>query len=209
MSRSDLRDNSNVHIVVREIMTVEGDNNATNFGPFRPCIPKINNTLIDNAEDLDIVMPMYNFLEYSGNYSMISGSLWNCHRSEINDDANENNPANNRINNNKTITNKSFEYKTKLIGSTSDDNNILDAEVVVPLTYLSNFWRSLDLPLINCEIELDLSWSKEYIISAIPIIPKITGGKDADPLVQEVPVIQTTAATFQINIAKSSAPFVT
>ena len=109
MSRSDLRDNINMHIVVREIMTVEGDNNATNFGRFRWCIPKINNTLIDNVEDLDTVMPMYNFLEYSGNYSMISGSLWNYHRSEINDDANENNPANNRLNNNKTITNKSFE----------------------------------------------------------------------------------------------------
>ena len=61
------------------------------------------------------------------------------------------------INNNKTITSKSFEYKTKVTGSTPDDNNILDAEFVVPLKHLSNFWRSLDFPLINCEIELDLS----------------------------------------------------
>ena len=75
-------------------------------------------------------MPMYN-LEYSNNYSMKSGSLWIYYRDEINDDASEN--VNNRINNNKEITSKSFEYKTKLIGSTLDDNNILDAEVVVRL----------------------------------------------------------------------------
>ena len=80
-------------------------------------------------------------------------------------DVNENNAANNRINNNKTITSKSFEYKKKVIGSTSNNNNILDTEVVVPLKYLSRFWRLLDLPLVNCEIQLDFSWSKECIIS--------------------------------------------
>ena len=57
-------------------------------------------------------------------------------------------------------TGKSFEYKTKLIGSTSGDNNRLDPEVAAPLKYLNNFWRSLDLPLINCEIELDLRWTR-------------------------------------------------
>ena len=96
-------------------------------------------------------MPMYNLLEYSDNYSKTSGSLWNYYRGEINDSANENNDANNyRKNNNKTTTNKFFEYKTKIIGRTPNDNNILDTEVVVPSKYLSNFWRSLDLPLINC-----------------------------------------------------------
>ena len=66
-----------------------------------------------------------------------------------------------------------MEYKTKLTGSTPNNNNILDTEVAVPLEYLRNFWRSLDLSLINCEIELDLSESKECIISEIlPIIPK-------------------------------------
>ena len=82
-------------------------------------------------------MPMYNLLEYSGNYSMTSGSLWNYCRDGINDDANE--IVNNRINNNKTIASKSFEYKTKLIRSKPDHNSILGAEVVVPLKYLSNF----------------------------------------------------------------------
>ena len=53
------------------------------------------------------------------------------------------------------------------MGSTAEDNNILDAEVVIPLKYLSNFWRSFDLPLINCEIEFDLLWSKECVVSSI------------------------------------------
>ena len=65
---------------------------------------------------LDIVM--YNLLEYSDNYSITSGSLWNFHRDEINDSSIENNDDGNKINKNKTITSKSFEYKTKLIGST-------------------------------------------------------------------------------------------
>ena len=103
-------------------------------------------------------MPMYNLLEDSDNYSMTSGSLWNYYRDDVNNDANENNVACSKISNNKSIASKSFEYKTKMIGSTSNNNNILDAEVVVPLKYLNIFWRSLDLPLRNffCEIGLDL-----------------------------------------------------
>ena len=69
-----------------------------------------------------------------------------------------NDNVNNRINNNKKIKSKSFEYKKKIIGRTPADNNTLDTEVVVPLKDLVNFWRFLDLPLINCEIEPDLSW---------------------------------------------------
>ena len=88
-------------------------------------------------------MPMYNLLEYSDNYSMTSGSLWNYHRDQVNDNANENNAGNYRINKNKIITSKSFKYKTKIIGSTSNDMNTLDAEVVISLNYLSNFWRFL------------------------------------------------------------------
>ena len=74
--------------------------------PFRLFISKINNIFIDNAEDLDNVMPMYYLLEYSDNYSMTSGSLWNYYRDEINDDGNENIAANIRINN--KTTSKSF-----------------------------------------------------------------------------------------------------
>ena len=82
--------------------------------------------------------------------------MWNHYREKVNDDPNENNVAGNKINNNKTIASKSFEYKTKLIGSTPNDNNTLNVEVFVPLKNLSNFWRYLDFPLINCEIR---TWS--------------------------------------------------
>ena len=91
-------------------------------------------------------MPVYNLLEYSANYSMASGKLWN-YRDEVNDDTNENSANRNKINNNKTISSKSFKYNTKLIGRTPNNNNIIDAEVVVPSKYLSNFWRFLDLLL--------------------------------------------------------------
>ena len=86
MLRSDLCDCSGAYIVVKGIISVTGANvnnrrrkklPFSNNGPVRSCISKVNNLFIDNAEDLNIVMPMYNLLEYSDNYSMASGSLWN------------------------------------------------------------------------------------------------------------------------------------
>ena len=83
-------------------ITVEGNNAKNrediklafqNNALFKSCISKISNTFIGNAEDLDIVMPMYNLLEYSDNYSITSGSLRRYYRDEVNDDANENNAA--------------------------------------------------------------------------------------------------------------------
>ena len=133
---------------------------------FSSCISKINNTFIENAKNFD--MSMHNLLLYSDIYSLTSVSLWNYYRDEVNDDANENNYAGNyRINYNKTTTSKSFEYKTKIIGSTRADNSRLNAEVAALLKYLINFWRSLDLLLINCEIELDLTWWKKCVIYEI------------------------------------------
>ena len=109
-------------------------------------------------------MPMYNLLEYIDNYSMKSGSLWDSHRDEINNDVIEND-YDNRWNNNKIITSKSFEYKTKLIWSTPNNNNMLHTEIVAPLKYLNNISKSIDLVLINCQIELNLKWTKYCIIS--------------------------------------------
>ena len=125
-----------------------------NNAPFRSCISKINNTLIDNAEDVDTVMPMYIFLEYSNNFSMTSRSLWNYYRDELNDSANEIDDNDNMINNKKAKTSRyktsirssSNEHKTKIIGRPSNNDSRLRGEVVVPSTYLSNFRRSLDLP---------------------------------------------------------------
>ena len=84
------------------------------------------------------VMQMYSLVEYSNNYSMTSERLWNYYRDEINNDENENDNKN-RLKNNKTIASRSFKYKTKLIGSTPDNENRLNAEFVVSLKYLSNF----------------------------------------------------------------------
>ena len=143
-------------------------------------------------------MTMYNLLEYSDNYSMPSGSLWNYYKDEVNDDTNENNAALNKINNNQKIASKSFKYKTTLIGSTRNNNNILEAEVIVPLKYLSNFWRFVDLSWVNSEIKLNLSWSKECIIFEILITPQITANPDdAIPSFQEVAAIQATEETFK------------
>ena len=156
MLRSNLCDYSDAYIVVKGKIKVRGTNDAIkrnkkltfkNNVPFRSCISKINNTFIDDPEDLGIVMPMYNLLEYSGNYFMTSESLWYYYRDEVDDDENEND-NNNKINKNKTITSKSFEYKTKLIGNMPNNSNV-NAEVVVPLKYLSNFWRSLNLSKVG------------------------------------------------------------
>ena len=82
----------------------------------------------------------------------------------MNDDANENNTAADYRINNKTKLSRSFKYKTKIIGSPPANNNTLDRELVVQLKHLINFWRSLHLPLINCEIELDLLWKKNWYV---------------------------------------------
>ena len=92
--RSDLCDYSDAYIVVKGTITLDGAandnkrNKATAFkndAPFISCISKINDTLIDNAEDLDVVMPMYNLLEYSKSYRKTTGSLWNYYRDEPSD----------------------------------------------------------------------------------------------------------------------------
>ena len=136
-------------------------------------------------------MPMHNLLEYCGNCTMTSGGLRSYYRDKVNDDANENNAARRKTNNSKTITSKSFEYKTKLTWSIPNNDNILDAEVVAPSKYFSNFWWSLDLPLINCEVELDLSRSQELII-----LPAIAGNPRAIALVQTREAKETTRAIF-------------
>ena len=123
MLRSDLWDYSDTYIAVKGRVTVIDTNNAftrnqklnfKNSGPFRLCISKINNIFIDNADGLNIITHMYNLLEYTDNYSMISKCLWNYHRNDVNDDPNGNNVANN-YSINKTITSKSFEFKGTLM----------------------------------------------------------------------------------------------
>ena len=104
-------------------------------------------------------MPMYNLIEYSDNYQDSSATLYQYKRDEPPDD----------IDNNLTVNNSSsFKYKVKLLGNPVVDNNVatLNVKVVVPLKYLSNLFRSLEMPLINCKIKLDLTWKKECVLSS-------------------------------------------
>ena len=165
MLRSDLYYYSDAYIVVKRAITVVRPDNAKrnkatafkNNAPFINCISKINGIKIDNAEDLGVVMPMYNLLEYSKNYKKTTGSLWNYYRDQ---------PSNPLSSNS-----ESFKYKTSITGNTYnigageegyDANKVgkNETEVVIPLKHLSNFWRSLNISLINCEVELILTSSK-------------------------------------------------
>ena len=121
-----------------------------NWAPYTNCINRINNTNIDDAKDIDIVMPMYNLIKYSDNSSKTSASLWQYY---------EDDPNNN-------ITRSgSFKYKVKITGQTPADGNTKDVEIIMPLKYLSNFWRTLEMPLINCEVNLELTWSSDCVIT--------------------------------------------
>ena len=133
-----------------------------NNAPFINCISKINNVKIDNAEDLDVVMPMDNLLGYSKNYRKTTGSLWNYYRDE------PSNPL--------SPNSESFKYKTSITGNTYnigadeagyDENKVgkNETEVAIPLKHLSNFWRSLNIPPINCEVEFILTWSKNCVLA--------------------------------------------
>ena len=170
MLRSDLCDYADAYILVNGTITVAGNqprdrqnrplilkNNAS----FVSCITRINNELIEDADDLDIVMPMYNLLEYSKNYRKTIGSLCNYYRDKLN-----------------VVSSNSLQYKNKLIGNMYNvDSTIVPAaggarvanpnydannsgeknvELAIPLKYLGNFWRALDIPLISCEVSLEL-----------------------------------------------------
>ena len=126
-----------------------------NCAPFRTCDVTINDEHVEKAEDLDIVMPMYNLLEYSDNYQDSTGSLHQFKRNEPPDDNAD--VANNT---------SSLVYKSKLISGT-DDNNVNNVKLVVPLKYVSSFFRSLEMPLVNCKTNLELTWHKDCIISSV------------------------------------------
>ena len=144
---------------------MKGDLIVTNFGSimydkkFISCILKLNNTLIDNAEDLDIVIPMYNLLEYSKNYRKTTGSFWNYYRDKTNSGlGGDNNNVNYSIKDS-----KSFDYKTSITGKLEGNNSEKEVEIVVPLKYLNNVWRTLQIPLINCEINLILTLCQKIV----------------------------------------------
>ena len=130
-----------------------------NYAPFIKCNLEINDEHVDTAENLDIAMPMYNLIEYSDNYQDSSATLYQYKRDEP--------PEANAINDLTTNTSSSFKYKVELLGDPVLDGAIAkkNVKVVLPLKYLSNFFRSLEMPLINCQIKLNLTWKKECVLS--------------------------------------------
>ena len=225
MLRSDLCDYADAYILVNGTITVAGSQPRDrqnkpvilkNNAPFASCITRINGELIEDADDLDIVMPMYNLLEYSKNYKKTIGSLYNYYRDELNDDANLNNFANNNV-----VNSNSFQYKNKIISNTYNiDSTIVPAagvagvanpnydannsgkknvELAISLKYLGNFWRALNMPLISCEVSLELKWDKNCVITSQQIGINLDRGNTAAP----------TGATLAINDCKLYVPIVT
>ena len=162
--KPNLCDYAEAYILVDATIRAEAADAATrlalkNCAPFTKCNLKINDEHVDTAENLDIAMPMYNLIEYSDNYQDSSATLYQYKRDEP--------PEENAIADLTVDTLSSFKYKISLLRNPVVANNIAKriAKVVVPLKYLSNFFRSLEMPLINCNIKLNLTWKKECLLS--------------------------------------------
>ena len=93
---------------------------------------------------------MYNLIEYSDNYSKTSGGLWQYYKDEPNDNL---------------VESESFKSKVKITGKTPNDGNAKNVEIFVPLKYLSNFWKTIEMPLINCEVNHILTWSEDCVFT--------------------------------------------
>ena len=189
MLRSTLCDYSDAYILVKGTITVAapGANNGVNNvrdikknrslilknnAPFVSRMTRINGELIEDADDLDIVMSMYHLLEYNKNYRKTLGSLYNYYRDELTNDNNDNFAKRNVVNS------EAFKYKNKITGSTYNvnagaqgydvnKNGTQKRELAIPLKYLGNFWRALNIPLISCEVFLELKWNKNCVISSL------------------------------------------
>ena len=221
MLRLILCDYSDAYILVKGTITVTApgvNNNADNIrdkrnrplilknnAPFVSCITRINGELIEDADDLDIVMSMYNLLEYSKNYRKTIGSLCNYSRDGLSDDADDNN-----FDNIKVVNSNTFKYKNKITGNTYNldagtqgydvnKNGTQEVELTIPLQYLGNFWRALNIPLISCEVSLELKWNKNFVITSLEQRDIGRGNRDNAPV----------GVTLAINYCKLYVPAVT
>ena len=152
--KPNLCDYAEAFILVDGTIRGTGGSNNTrlalkNCAPFTKCNLEINDEHVDTAENLDIVMPIYNLIEYSDNYQDSSATLYQYKRDDAIDDLTANNSS-------------SFKYKISLLGDENVVGGIvkLNVKVVVLFKYLSNFFRSLEMSLINCKIKLNLTWKK-------------------------------------------------
>ena len=212
MLRSNLCDYSDAYILAKGTTTVNNIRDKRNRplilknnAPFVSCITRINGELIEDADYLDIVMSMYNLLDYSKNYRKTIGSLYNYYRDELSNDADDNN-----FDNIKVVNSNTFKYKNKITGNTYNvdagaqgydvnENGTQEVELTIPLKYLGNFWRALNIPLINCEVSLELKWNKNCVITSLEQRDIGGGNRDNAP----------TGATLAVNDCKLYVPAVT
>ena len=232
--RSNLCDYSDAYMLVEGTITVTAAAGANNIrekrnkplilknnAPFVSCITRINGELIEDADDLDIVMRMYNLLEYSKNYRKTIGSLYNDYRDELSNDDDDNNFCNIEV-----VNSNSFEYKNNIIGNTYNidatipnpdpataaanprvENPKYDAnkegtktiKLAILLKYLANFWRALNMPLISCEVSLELKWNKNCVITSLEQRQVGARSRDNEP----------TGASLEIAKCKLYVPVVT
>ena len=145
-------------------------------------------------------MPMYNLLEDSKNYKKTTRSLWNYYRDEPNSSVSANNITHSILNS------ESFDYKANFKKNGVTHNNLAknDVKVFVPLKYLSNFWRSLNILLINCEVELILTWFKNCVL-----IDKLTREADYNTDSDVYQIYNPEKAIFEIKDTKLFVPVVT
>ena len=162
--KPNLCDYADAYILVDGTIRGTGGNNNTrlalkNSAAFTKCNLEINDEHVDTAKNLDVVMRMYNLIEYSDNYQDSSATLYQYKRDEP--------PENDDIANLTVNNSSSFKYKVNLLGKRNVVGGIvrLNVKVLVPLKYLSNFFRSLEMPLISCKIKLNLTWKKECVFS--------------------------------------------
>ena len=171
--KPNLCDYAEAYILVDGTIRADPAVNATrlalkNCAPFIKCNLEINDEHVDTAENLDIVMPMYNLIEYSDNYQDSSATLYQYKRDEP--------PEADAVANLTADNSSSFKYKIKLLGNVTEvagnaaGIRSLNVKVVVPLKYLSNFFRSLEMPLINCKIKLNLTWEKNAYYQLVPVM---------------------------------------
>ena len=199
-----------------KVADVAADTNVAfkNRAPFTRCVTHINDEHIETGENLAIIMPMYNLIKYSDNYADSSGSLYQFKRDES--PMNDINPLNVALDNS-----TSFKYKASLLGKETDDDDgddddddnddddddydddddddddrlLKDAKIVFPLKYLSIFFRSVEMPLINCKIHLELNWNSCVMYGA----DTYADGDNAN----------NRESTFQITSTKLYNPIVT
>ena len=172
---SSLCNYSDAYILVKGFITVANNtvvaqlaNNSNKNVVFKTCPPfttyisRINNRQVDDAHDIDLVMPMYHLREYSKNYSKSSGILEQYCKDDDGDIVGFNAAD---------ATADSFKVKENIKAQTGN-NGRKNVEIMKPLKYLSNIWRTLELPLINCKINLDLNWSKKRNIADTDLADK-------------------------------------